>query len=63
MAATVDLPRLDGVWIAQPYIDGNDCIKGSVVIENGSIRVTDGLGLGIMPDEARFGPPVATFGS
>ena len=63
VAATVDPRRLDGVWIAQPYIDGHDCAKGGVAIENGAIHVPDGPGLGIMPDETRFGAPVATFES
>ncbi len=63
VAATVEPRRLDGVWIAQPYIEGHDCTKGGVVIENGMIRVPEGPGLGIMPNETRFGAPVATFGS
>ena len=63
VAATVDPRRLDGAWIAQPYIERHDCAEGGVTIENGSIRVPEGPGLGIMPDETRFGAPVATFES
>ena len=63
VAATVDPRRLDGVWLAQPYLEGHDCIEGGVAIENGLIRVPEGPGLGIMPDETCFGEPVASFES
>lgn len=63
VAATVDPGRLEGIWIAQPYIEGHDCHEGGVAIKNGSIRAPEGPGLGVIPDEARFGAPVATFGS
>lgn len=31
-------------------------------IEGGHIRLPEGPGLGVRPDESRFGAPVASFG-
>ncbi len=62
VGATVS-PRLnEGVWIAEPYIDGHYDPTGGIKIEGGHIRLPDSPGLGITPDENLFGTPVATFG-
>ena len=62
VGATVQ-PRLnEGVWIAQPYIDGHYGAAGGITIEDGHIRLPEGAGLGVVPDETVFGPPVAGFG-
>ena len=56
-------PRLnEGVWIAQPYIDGHYDAAGGIRVEGGHIQLPKGPGLGVTPDETLFGPPVATFG-
>ena len=61
MGSTV-LPRLmEGVWIAQPYIEGHYDNENSVKIEDGHIALPEKPGLGVIPDEAMFGAPVASF--
>jgi L-alanine-DL-glutamate epimerase-like enolase superfamily enzyme len=62
VGATVD-PRLnEGVWIAQPYIEGHYDPENGIKIEGGRIRVPSGPGLGITPDLEKFGRPVAIYG-
>lgn len=62
IGATVQ-PRLcEGVWLAQPYIEGNFDSENGVNIEGGHIRLPSGPGLGVVPDEAQFGSPVGSFG-
>ncbi|MEO0567736.1 MAG: mandelate racemase/muconate lactonizing enzyme family protein [Pseudomonadota bacterium] len=61
IGATVDAKRLEGVWLAQPYIEGHYDAKG-VKIEGGHIAVPEGPGLGLRIDRERFGAPVASFG-
>jgi L-alanine-DL-glutamate epimerase-like enolase superfamily enzyme len=62
IGATVEPRLIEGVWIAAPYIAGHYDPKNGVRIENGHIRVPDGPGLGITPDEGAFGDPVASYG-
>lgn len=60
IGATV-APRLnEGVWLAQPYIEGNYDQTG-VRIVGGHIKLPQGPGLGVVPDEGLFGAPVASF--
>lgn len=62
VGATVQ-PRLnEGVWVAQPYIEGHYDPAGGIRVEEGHLRLPEGPGLGVVPDEAIFGAPVATFG-
>ena len=62
IGATVQ-PRLcEGVWLAQPYIEGHFDPKNGLKIEGGYIKLPTGPGLGVVPDEAMFGSPVASFG-
>lgn len=61
IGATVSPKLLEGVWLAQPYIEGHYDPVNGIKIENGHIKLPDGAGLGIEPDEAIFGDPVATF--
>lgn len=62
IAATVE-PRLcEGAWIAAPYIDGHYDPDKGIAVEGGHISVPAGPGLGIDPNEAVFGSPVASFG-
>jgi L-alanine-DL-glutamate epimerase-like enolase superfamily enzyme len=62
IGATVQ-PRLcEGVWLAQPYIEGHFDPENGVAIEGGHIKLPRGPGLGVTPDESIFGAPVASFG-
>ncbi|MEM1387724.1 MAG: mandelate racemase/muconate lactonizing enzyme family protein [Pseudomonadota bacterium] len=61
IAATVAPRLLEGVWLAAPYIDGHYDEANPVRIDGGHIAVPRGPGLGVSPDEALFGPPVASF--
>jgi L-alanine-DL-glutamate epimerase-like enolase superfamily enzyme len=62
IGATVQ-PRLnEGVWLAQPYIDGHYDSQNGIKIQGGHIGLPTGPGLGVVPDEGIFGAPVASFG-
>ncbi len=61
IGATVEARLLEGVWLAQPYIEGHFDTKNGIKIENGHISVPSGPGLGVVPDETIFGYPVASF--
>ena len=62
IGATVQ-PRLnEGVWLAQPYVEGNYDPENGVNIEGGHIKLPTGPGLGVIPDEALFGAPISSFG-
>lgn len=62
IGATVQ-PRLnEGVWLAQPYITGNYDARNGVNIVGGHIKLPDGPGLGVVPEDGIFGAPVASFG-
>ena len=61
MAATVKPRLLEGVWLAQSYIDGHYDPDNGIAIEQGHIDLPEGPGLGIHPDEAQFGNPAASF--
>lgn len=62
IGATVNPRLLEGVWLAAPYIDGNYDPENGIRIEGGHITLPQGPGLGILPDAAQFGGPVASFG-
>lgn len=61
IAATVRPTLLEGVWLAAPYVEGNYDAANGIRIEDGHIAVPDGPGLGVVPDEALFGAPYASF--
>ena len=61
IGATVQPLLLEGVWLAQPYIDGHYDPQNGIKIESGHINLPDGPGLGIFPDEDQFGTPIASF--
>ena len=61
LAATVHPRLLEGVWIAEPFMDGHDDSTNPVRVEKGHITVPTGPGLGVVPDEGVFGAPVASF--
>ena len=61
LAATVRPDLLEGVWLAAPYIEGHyDSVNGLHTI-NGHIKLPQGPGLGIIPDETLFGESIAAF--
>jgi L-alanine-DL-glutamate epimerase-like enolase superfamily enzyme len=61
IAATVNPRLLEGVWLAEPMIDGSYCIGDGVRIRDGHINLPAGPGLGVVPDESRFGAAIASF--
>lgn len=61
MGATVQPRLLEGVWIAAPYIDEHYDPDNGIKIENGSIKVPGGYGLGINLDENWLGNPIQSF--
>ncbi len=62
IGATVRPELSEGVWLAAPYIAEHYDSKNGINIENGWIKVPEGPGLGIVPDEGVFGAPVQSFG-
>jgi len=61
MGATVQARLFEGAWLAQPYIEGHYDTENPVEIEGGHIPLPQGPGLGVIPDEAQFGAPIASF--
>lgn len=62
VAATVSPALLEGVWIADPYIDVHYDREHGISIRDGFIDVPQGTGLGIEIDPTIFGEPVAVYG-
>lgn len=61
VGASVQPRLMEGAWLAQPYIEGHYDSRNGVRIEGGHIRLPDGPGLGVVPDEGVFGAPLASF--
>lgn len=61
IAATVEPRLLEGVWLAQPFIERHYDRQNGVRIVGGHIALPRGPGLGVTPDEAGFGSPLASF--
>jgi L-alanine-DL-glutamate epimerase-like enolase superfamily enzyme len=62
VGATVQPKLMEGAWLAETYIEGHYDSRRGVKIEGGHIRLPDGPGLGVVPDDGIFGAPVASFG-
>lgn len=62
VGATVRPDLLEGVWLAQPFIEGHYDPVNGIEINDGHIALPVGPGLGISPDEAGFGAAFASFG-
>ncbi|MFO7783855.1 MAG: mandelate racemase/muconate lactonizing enzyme family protein [Thermodesulfobacteriota bacterium] len=62
LGATVKPGLLEGVWIADPYIDRHYDPEHGPEIRDGLLQVPNGAGLGVNPDLARLGDPVMSFG-
>lgn len=61
IGATVSPVLMEGAWLAAPYIDRNYDAENGIRIVDGHIRLPEGPGLGVQPDVALFGDPVASF--
>ena len=61
IGATVKPVLNEGVWLAEPYISTPYDEKNGIKIVGGHIDVPTGAGLGINPDEAIFGAPLAVY--
>lgn len=61
IGATVAPRLMEGVWLAEPYIEGNFDKRNGVKIIGGHIQLPEGPGLGVVPEEGTFGKPVATY--
>ena len=61
MASTVQPALLDGVWLAQPHINGHYDAQRGVRAVDGRISVPNEPGLGVSIDPEQFGPSIATF--
>jgi L-alanine-DL-glutamate epimerase-like enolase superfamily enzyme len=62
VGATVQPKLMEGAWLAQPYIKGHYDSRNGVRIEGGHIRLPEGPGLGVVPNDGIFGDPLASFG-
>ena len=62
VGATVAPRLMEGVWLAAPYIEGHYDPKNGVRIQGGHIPLPQGTGLGVVPEEGRFGAPVLSIG-
>ena len=61
VGATVAPHLNEGVWIAQPYIEGHYDSQNGIKISAGKIQLPAGPGLGITPQLEKFGRPVAIY--
>ncbi|MGI5423826.1 mandelate racemase/muconate lactonizing enzyme family protein [Streptomyces sp. CA-179760] len=61
MGATVKPQLLEGVWLAEPFMDVHYDSDNPIRVEAGHVQVPTGPGLGVVPDEGVFGKPVASF--
>lgn len=58
IGATVS-PRLnEGVWLAAPYVEGHYDRKNGPEIIGGHIKLPEGPGLGVVPEDGIFGNPI-----
>lgn len=62
VGATVEPRLFEGAWIAEPYIAAHLDEKNGPRIENGRIKIPEGPGLGVIPDKAKLGSAVQSFG-
>ena len=61
MGATINRKLFEGTWIAQPYIEGHYDSKNPIMLKGGHIRLPEGKGLGIVPDDGFFVDEVASY--
>ena len=61
MGATIKPNLFEGTWLAQPYIEGHYDSNNGIKIKDGHIKLPEGAGLGVVPDEGMFTNEVASF--
>lgn len=61
VAATVVPEQLEGVWLAEPYLNEHYDPENGIRIRDGHIDVPTGTGLGVNIDPDQFGEPVASW--
>ena len=61
VGATVDTKLNEGVWIAEPYIEGHYDPENGIKLAHGEIKVPTEPGLGIIPKMDQFGDPVESY--
>ena len=61
MGATIKPTLFEGTWLAQPYIEGHYDSNNSIKIKGGHIKLPEGPGLGVVPDEGIFTNEVASY--
>jgi L-alanine-DL-glutamate epimerase-like enolase superfamily enzyme len=61
VGATVSPELNEGVWIAEPYIEGHYDSENGIRINDGEIALPTGPGLGITPDPDKLGGAVAIY--
>ena len=61
MGATINTKLFEGTWLAQPYIQGHYDSKNGIKIKDGCIRLPEGAGLGVEPDDGFFKDEVAIY--
>jgi 4-hydroxyproline betaine 2-epimerase len=61
VAATMRPELCEGAWVAAPYIEGHYDADNGIQIERGHIMRPQGPGLGVVPDAAIFGAPLASY--
>lgn len=61
VGATVRPDLNEGAWIAAPFIEGNYDYRNGLSVTDGYVDRPLGPGLGIEPDEALFGAPIASL--
>lgn len=62
VGATVSPKTLEAVWIAEPYLAEHYDDENPVKVVDGHISLPAGPGLGVVPDESKFGEAVAVIG-
>jgi L-alanine-DL-glutamate epimerase-like enolase superfamily enzyme len=61
MGATIKPTLFEGTWLAQPYIEGHYDSNNGIKIKGGHIKLPEGPGLGVVPDEGVFTNEVASY--
>lgn len=62
VGATVEPRLFEGAWIAAPYISEHLDEENGPRLQNGKIRIPEGPGLGVVPDRAKLGSALLSFG-
>lgn len=49
---------MEGVWLAAPCVEGHHDPKNGIAIVGGHIKLPEGPGLGVIPEDGIFGQPI-----